>query len=124
MFHPTVSKRRSLAPDAVAFDPLECDTHAMRRRSGARRELSERVMLVTRSGANISGWALNIGRGGVRVIVESALNLAEEFEIHVGGETQAMHGRVVWLQEEPDGTIAGLEFTAVSGIHRSVPEGR
>ena len=29
--------------------------------------------------------------------------------------------RVVWVQEEPDGVIVGLEFTSLSGTHKSAP---
>jgi hypothetical protein len=28
---------------------------------------------------------------------------------------------VVWVQEEPDGVIVGLEFTSLSGTQKSVP---
>ena len=29
--------------------------------------------------------------------------------------------RIVWVQEEPDGVIVGLEFTGLSGTQKSAP---
>jgi hypothetical protein len=82
------------------------------RRGGPRREAADRVHLV---GANLKtreGWALNISRGGIRVIVEERVELGEEYALTLGdgSEAAARTARVVWLQEEPDGLIVGLEF--------------
>jgi hypothetical protein len=93
------------------------------RRGGARREVSERVSLEGANGA-LEGWALNVSRGGVRVILEQKVDLGQEFEVTVGDADRSplqRRARVVWLQEEKDGLIVGLEFIAVSGQHRSVP---
>jgi hypothetical protein len=94
----------SFPPSATA------DAHAMRR-GGARREAADRVRLV---GANLKhreGWALNKSRGGLRVILEEEVSVGETYEVTVGdadaGEDVA---RIVWVQHEPDGVIAGLEF--------------
>ncbi len=107
--------------------------HAMRR-GGARREVTERISLRGRPPAgapegddgelNLEGWALNVSRGGVRAILEEKVELGSEFEITIGEEGKSpltRQGRVVWLQEEHDGVIVGIEFIALSGTHRSAP---
>ncbi len=60
------------------------------------------------------GWALNISRGGIRVVIEGRVELGQEYEVRdldpdiaEGGPFMA---RVVWVQDEPDGAIVGLEF--------------
>lgn len=111
-------KRRSLTPRGgiPAFNGM----HATRR-AGVRHEVSERVTLRRDTGETLRGWALNISRGGVRVIFEGKLCLGEELDVAVGDvEPQiATRGRVVWIQEEADGAIVGVEFTRFSGMHRA-----
>jgi hypothetical protein len=96
--------------------------HAMRR-GGARREVTERVTLKSEDGQTLEGWALNVSRGGLRMILEEKVTLGQKFAIAVGTEGDALNraGRVVWVQEEPDGVIVGLEFASTSGTHKSVP---
>jgi hypothetical protein len=70
----------------------------------------------------LQGWALNVSRGGVRVILEEKVELGSEFEVEVGegsGPATSQVGRIVWVQEEPDGVIAGVAFrnAFVSGDH-------
>jgi hypothetical protein len=119
-----VKNRRSLTP--LPKGPPG-DIHATRR-GGARHELSARVSLkptrggLQRSGIAIApvpvleGWALNVSRGGLRVILEERVELGAEFEITIsesGAEpASAQCGRIVWVQEEPDGVVAGIEFRA------------
>jgi hypothetical protein len=70
----------------------------------------------------LEGWALNVSRGGVRVILEETVELGKEFDVTVGDpekEGTAARGRVVWVQEEPDGVVAGVEFVGHSGLHPS-----
>jgi hypothetical protein len=117
-----VKNRRSLTQTQEDNDGL----HATRR-GGARHEVSARVTLVSRlpqpDGAQrtLEGWALNVSRGGVRVILEEKVELGAEFDIAmVDGtalaEAPTIHvGRIVWVQEEPDGVIAGVEFHADDG---------
>jgi len=112
-------------PAQPGAPPTAQATHAMRR-GGARREVSARVSLKPLEGESpaLEGWALNVSRGGIRAIVEEAkVTLGEEFEITVGDgdELPTRPGRIVWLQEEPDGFIVGIEFTSLSGMHKSVP---
>ena len=123
-----VKNRRSLTPPQGV--PQLKGLHAMRR-GGARREMSARVLMrdVTggeggEPGQTLEGWALNVSRGGVRVILEEKVELGKEFDVTVGDpETDgtAARGRIVWVQEEPDGVIAGVEFVGTSGTHKSSP---
>lgn len=117
-----VKNRRSLTP--VPKDQSPSDIHATRR-GGARHELSARVLLKPTAGglqntgssaAVLEGWALNMSRGGLRVILEERVELGAEFEITInetGAESSALQlGRIVWVQDEPDGVVAGIEFRA------------
>ena len=95
--------------------------HAMRR-GGARREVTERVSLKAEDGATLDGWALNVSRGGLRAILEEKVVLGQKFDVAIGtDEVMLRPSRVVWVQEEPDGVIVGLEFTSLSGTHKSAP---
>jgi hypothetical protein len=105
-----VKNRRSLTPSVGL--PAEEDMHATRR-GGARHEVSSRVTLKRASGGVLEGWALNVSRGGVRVILEENVDLGSEFDVilSTGEESSAPQvGRIVWVQEEPDGVVAGIEF--------------
>lgn len=114
------------APSASSVSPssgpkkIPSGVHAMRR-GGERREVSERVQLRTDDGRTLDGWALNISRGGLRAILEDKVVLAQKFDIRMG-ENESVHraGRIVWIQEEKDGVIVGIEFTGLSGELRSV----
>ena len=93
--------------------------HAMRR-GGARHEVTERVTLRSDDGALHEGWALNVSRGGLRVILEQKVLLGQKFDATIGAEeTDPRPTRVVWVQEEPDGVIVGLEFTSLSATMRA-----
>jgi hypothetical protein len=109
-----MAKRRSLTPGTGSQTG---DVHATRRGSGgARREVTDRVVL--RAGtAELSGWALNASRGGIRIIVEDKVELGSEYEVELGSEGAAKkrRGRVVWVQEEADGMIVGVEFLDQKG---------
>ncbi|HEV3191717.1 MAG TPA: PilZ domain-containing protein [Polyangiaceae bacterium] len=111
-----MKNRRSLIPSGA--DPG--GVHATRR-GGARHELSARVSLKPTSlppapvngAAPLEGWALNVSRGGVRVILEQKVELGAEFEVTISSPEEPMVsqvGRIVWVQEEPDGVVAGIEF--------------
>jgi hypothetical protein len=116
-----VKNRRHLTPPMGV--PTLRGTHAMRR-GGARREVSERVALEGVGSKRHEGWALNVSRGGVRVILEERVELGEEFEVTVGAADRSpltRRARVVWVQDEKDGVIVGLEFIGISGSHRAAP---
>jgi hypothetical protein len=53
---------------------------------------------------------LNTSRGGVRAIVEDPIELGDQFHIAVGDDERRRAGKVVWIQEEPDGFIVGVSF--------------
>jgi hypothetical protein len=100
------------------------------RRGGARREVTERITVIVDGREPMEGWALNVSRGGVRAILEEKLSLGAELDIEVGAEDSLKRrGRVVWVQEEPDGVIVGIEFVGSpqsqfpppSGTHESAP---
>jgi hypothetical protein len=92
------------------------------RRGGARREVTERVTFKTEEGKVLDGWALNVSRGGLRAILEDKVILGQRFEVELGADAPVHRsGRIVWVQEEPDGVIVGIEFTGVSETHNSVP---
>jgi hypothetical protein len=81
------------------------------RRSGSRHEVTERVALHRDDGKRLLGWALNVSRGGVRAILEEKVALGQHFEVVIGTDDGGRRAsRVVWIQEEPDGVIVGLEF--------------
>jgi hypothetical protein len=106
-------------------DDAEPKVHATRRDS-ARHEISARVVLTPAGAATgrepLEGWALNMSRGGIRVILEEKVDLGAEFEIVMadgagnGTATTRRIGRIVWVQDEPDGVIAGLEFRAMPQV--------
>src|SRR4051794_25219501 len=115
-----MAKRRSLTPGTGSE---KGDVHATRRGTGgARREVTDRVVLRgvpsdgagdRSAGAELSGWALNASRGGIRIILEDKVELGHEYDVELGGGEgagKARRGRVVWVQEEADGMIVGVEF--------------
>ena len=105
-----VKNRRSLTPSTGM--PVGDDVHATRR-GGARHDLSARVTLKDKAGAVLEGWALNVSRGGIRVILEDKVELGSEYEVTVStgaDPASPVQGRIVWVQEEPDGVVAGIEF--------------
>jgi hypothetical protein len=101
-----VTTRRNLTPSTAV--PLP------QRRDGARREVSERVIIdvLDKSGApakTLEGWALNLSRGGVRAIVDEPMELGQDVWVAVG-PLRKRPGKIVWIQEEPDGAIIGVAF--------------
>jgi hypothetical protein len=71
-----------------------------------------------RDSFNTSGWTLNVSRGGARVVVEDAVELGEKYDVEVGEEPEARSARIVWVQDEADGQIVGIQFLDTDG---SVP---
>jgi hypothetical protein len=65
-------------------------------------------------GKRIEGWTLNVSRGGVRIVLEEPVAAGAEYAVLIG-EEPARRGRVVWVRDEADGQIAGIEFTDRDG---------
>jgi hypothetical protein len=65
--------------------------------------------LVRSGDEELEGWTLNVSRGGLRIIVEGSVELGRIYSWAVG-DGPAREGRVVWVQDEPDGQICGVEF--------------
>lgn len=84
-----------------------------RRQGGARREASDRLKFVL-AGREIDGWALNISRGGLRAIVDEPIELGAEVGVVIA-DGEPRPSRIVWIQEEPDGAIVGVEFLDLDG---------
>jgi PilZ domain-containing protein len=112
-----VKNRRNLTPPRGVPSG---EVHATRR-CGARLDLSARVALRSASDKVLDGWALNVSRGGVRVILEEKVEPGTEFVVTVSAGIDLLRpavrqvGRVVWVQEEPDGVVAGIEFLTDAG---------
>jgi hypothetical protein len=92
---------------------------ARTRRSDARRGVSEKISVCalnadgTAGSLVTTGWALNMSRSGVRAILEERILAGVEYEVTIGevGTSQLTRkARVVWVQEEHDGVVVGLEF--------------
>jgi hypothetical protein len=83
-----------------------------RRTGGARQNVSYRVALVrgVRGDLELTAWALNLSRGGLRAILEDRIDLGEEVLVRIDEIQIQRRGRVVWTQDEPDGTIVGIAF--------------
>jgi hypothetical protein len=67
--------------------------------------------------ADVDGWALNVSRGGIRLILEETVELGQDVLIKFDAlpEAPPRPGRVVWVQEEPDGVVVGVKFLDVDG---------
>ncbi len=64
----------------------------------------------------LCGWALNVSRGGMRVVLEESVEPRADYSFVLGDD--AAHPRpvrVVWVKDEAGGQIAGLQFLAVEG---------
>ena len=84
--------------------------HSQRRQGGgARVESSERVVTLRANAQETSGWTLNVSRGGLRAVVEQALDPSLEYEVAVG-EAPARRACIAWAKGEADGQIVGLRF--------------
>lgn len=110
MFTPIVTRKNLTPPPGVPDEQ-----HGTRRRAGgARREASDRVRFKS-EGSEVEGWTLNVSRGGVRVVVEEPLVLGGEYELSIGEDDGVTRPcRIVWVQDEADGQIVGVQFLDTS----------
>jgi hypothetical protein len=100
--------------------PSEPPARAQRRTSGARVEASERITLRA-EGFETRGWTLNVGRGGVRVVLEERIETSREYELFFSDDATGRRVQVAWSQEQADGQIAGLKYLDVEAAPN--PEG-
>jgi PilZ domain len=91
------------------------------RRGEPRTETSERVVLRSQT-RQLDGWALNSSRGGVRAILEERVELGDLFDVRCGSDVWHP-GRVVWLQDEPDGVVVGVAYLDVPRTSTVPPPG-
>lgn len=60
-----------------------------------------------------------MSRGGVRLVVEDSVETGQDYELQIGlaaeGDAPVRRGRVVWVQNEADGQIIGVQFLDVEG---------
>jgi PilZ domain len=114
--------RRSFTPTP----PTAEGVHGTRRSGGARHEASERI-IVRRPGFETTGWSLNMSRSGVRVVVEDPVEPGQEYDLLIGAAAEAdgpvRRGRVVWVQDEADGQIVGVQFLDGEGPPPEPPKG-
>ena len=105
---------------------------ARTRRTDARRGVSEKITVCALEGGSsgavvTTGWALNMSRSGVRAILEERILAGVDYEVtigEVGTHQLTRKARVVWVQEEHDGVVVGLEFlspTSTSEMPVAVP---
>jgi len=105
--------RRSSSP-SIPIPPGQ--SHGARR-AGSRHESTERIRLRA-DGREITGWTLNVSRGGARLVLEESADLGEVYELVIGDQLEARDVKTVWAQDEADGQIVGVQFLDVEG---SVP---
>jgi hypothetical protein len=65
----------------------------------------------------VTGWTLNISRGGLRAVLEQPIDPGRDYLVVVG-ESAPRRACVAWAKAEADGQIVGLRFLDVDG---SVP---
>ena len=83
------------------------------RRSRLRRSTDDPVLIFRNAEPDQpqSGWSLNISDTGIRVVLESRLDVGESIGIEVAPPMGKIHaGKVVWVNQRTDGCIAGICF--------------
>lgn len=91
----------------------ELELPRTRRLKGARYNTSLRIQLLLGE-REVTAWALNISRGGLRAVFdEEHVDVGDELSLLIGDNPTPRPGRIVWTQQEPDGTIAGIEFLEI-----------
>jgi hypothetical protein len=85
--------------------------HGTRRTTGSRMESTERVELRSRlENSEATGWTLNISRGGARLVLMEPVELGGIYDLRIGEGESLREVRIIWLQDEADGQIAGVQF--------------
>jgi hypothetical protein len=114
-----VHRRRSSSQEV----PIpEGAVHGTRRQGGSRREATERVELRGKLiEKEASGWTLNVSRGGARLVLEDQVELGEIYDLTFGEAERSREVRIIWVQDEQDGQIAGVQFLDVDGTLPPAP---
>ncbi len=90
---------------------------------GARHAASEKVVLTAAEG-ELTGWMLNVSRGGARIVLEESVERGSDYVALIGDQqTAGRPVRVVWVREEAGGQIAGLQFLDTEGTIPPMDEG-
>ena len=79
------------------------------RRGESRVESSERIV-VRRGERLVDAWTLNVSSGGLRLLLEEKVSLGDILEVRQNADIWRA-AQVVWIQEEPDGAVVGVEYT-------------
>jgi hypothetical protein len=75
---------------------------------------SEQVSLRNPS-ASITGWTLNVSRGGARLIVEDPVVVGQSWELTTNETELPRPVRVVWVRNEAGGQIVGVQYLDTVG---------
>lgn len=109
--------------DDESLDTVDDDEQAP---SGRKKRIHQRVKLVVEVGADSanrfwSGLTENISAGGLFIATESPFEVGEELTVNLQLKgrrgAQAIHCRVCWLREFPDGGLLpgmGVQFVDMS----------
>lgn len=63
----------------------------------------------------VTGWTLNVSRGGARLVVEDPLAVGQLWDLWVSDATKSRPIRVVWVREEAGGQIVGIQYMDTEG---------
>jgi hypothetical protein len=73
-------------------------------------------VILRRADREYLGWALNVSRGGVRVVLEESIEPHVDYSFVLGDDEEHPRPvRVAWIKEEAGGQIAGLQFLDSEG---------
>jgi hypothetical protein len=59
-----------------------------------------------------------MSRGGARLVLEESVEPGTEYTAQIGPDSEPREVRIVWVQDEADGQIVGVQFLDTDG---SVP---
>ena len=83
---------------------------------GARQEATERAVLHGPNDFEVSGWTLNVSRGGARLVLfDEEVQTGVEYMVTLGDKARPRAAHVIWVRDEPDGQIVGVKFKDVDG---------
>jgi hypothetical protein len=94
--------------------PTTSSVHAQRRDPGGPRRAASDPVSLRRDNVEVTGWTLNVSRGGARVVVEDTVAVGQTWELSLGSN-QPRPVRVVWVREVPGGQILGIQYLDTVG---------